>query len=214
MDDAVHRAVGISPRGTQVKQSCEVDAPRRHVVAHTHLDGHALAGEGHGVERRLSVVDNSVDGHPLSWLHHDDVAQRHVARCHLCLGAVAQHVRHVGPQVHQVRDALAAAPLGIPLKEFANLEKEHHRHRLHHFVLRTRHEADDQRANRGKRHEEVLVEHLAVHDAMGGLAQCAVAHKQVGNEIDEEKPTRGELKMPLDEHGGDEQDHSEPDNEQ
>ena len=53
---------------------------------------------------------------------------------------------HIGPNVHQVRNAIAALALGIALKEFAHLEEQHHKHRLGELRLGTRQETDAQGA--------------------------------------------------------------------
>jgi hypothetical protein len=72
------------------------------------------------------------------------------------------YVRDVGPDVHEMADALSALPLGIALEELAHLEEEHDEHRLQELRLGPWQEADAQCADGGHRHEEMLVEGTAV----------------------------------------------------
>ena len=78
---------------------------------------------------------------------------------------------HVWPNVHQVRDAVAALPFGIAFKQFAHLEEQHDEHRLRKLCLSSWQEADAQRADGGDSHQEVLVEHVSLGDALPGLPE-------------------------------------------
>ena len=66
--------------------------------------------------------------------------------------------------------AAAALPLCVMLEKLSHLEEEHDEHSLHELCPGSRKEADGECAQRGNGHEQVLVEHITVHDALGSLA--------------------------------------------
>ena len=75
-----------------------------------------------------------------------------------------------------MRDTVAALALSIALEEFANLEEEHDEDSLWKLRLRARQETDAEGADSSDRHEEMLVEHLALHDALPCFMQRLVAY--------------------------------------
>ena len=85
-------------------------------------------------------------------------------------------MRHVWPNVHQMRDAVAALPFGIAFKQFAHLEEQHDEYRLRKFRLGTWQKAYAQRADGGYGHQEVLVKHISLGDALPGLAERLVPY--------------------------------------
>ena len=197
-DNLCHGALAIVVRGAKGEHAAKVDAPRRHLVVLAHVARLTLAGKRHGVERRATLDDYAVDRHFLTRLDYKRVASRHLLRRHVDLGAVAQHMGHVGSNVHKVSDAGAALALGIALKEFANLEKQHHKHRLGKLVLGTGQKTDAQCAHCGYGHQEVLVEHLAVQQSLDGLDDGAVAHQKIWHQIHQQQLPRGQLAVALD----------------
>ena len=56
------------------------------------------------------------------------------------------------------------------LEKLSHLEEEHDEHSLHELCPGSRKEADGECTQRGNGHEQVLVEHITVHDALGSLA--------------------------------------------
>ena len=101
--------------------------------------------------------------------------------------AFTLHVGRVGTQVHHLRDGFAAAVFGIVFEEFAQLEEEHDEDSFGHLVLGTGQKADEQRADGGDTHEEILVERVALGDSFPGFGQHVVADQHVGHEIDEQQ---------------------------
>ena len=85
-------------------------------------------------------------------------------------------MRHVGTYVHEVGNALTALSLGIALEQLAHLEEEHDEDGFGELGLGIWQEADAQGTYRGYRHEEMLVEGVAVGNAFGGLLQRVVAY--------------------------------------
>ena len=107
-------------------------------------------------------------------------------------------MRHVGTYVHQVADALAALPFGIALEQFAYLEEQHDEDSLGKLRLSSRQETDGECPQRGYRHEEMLVEGIALQQALSGLFQRVVTHQQVGNQVDEQQLPGGQREVLLD----------------
>ena len=75
----------------------------------------------------------------------------------------------IRPYIHQMGDTVAALALSITLKEFAYLEEEHHEDGLWELRLCPRQESDAQSADGSNRHEEMLVEGIALHNTLPGL---------------------------------------------
>ena len=83
---------------------------------------------------------------------------------------------HIGPYVHQMTDTAAALTLSITLKEFANLEEQHDENGLRKLSFGTWQEADTEGADGGNRHEEMLIEGIAVSNTLDSLLQRVVTY--------------------------------------
>ena len=145
------------------------------------VPGHALARQGCRIQRRLSVFNDPVDGHLLPGLHHDQGTDFHVCRVLFHFVSVFDHVRVVGPDVHEVRNALPALVDGEIFKELSHLEEEHDGHSLH--VIARGGEGEDESADGRDGHEKALVEDLAIEDALPRFFQDVVADDAVGNQV-------------------------------
>ena len=108
---------------------------------------------------------------------------------------------HLGPDIHQVGDALPALPLGIAFEQFAHLEEEHHEDRLRELRLGSWHETDGECTDGGHCHEEILVQRFAVQQTFRGFLQRLESYQQVGHEIDEEQLPGGQRAAFLDRYG-------------
>ena len=84
-------------------------------------------------------------------------------------------------------DAVAAFTFGIAFEEFADLEEEHHEDRLGELRLCARQEADAECTDGCHRHEEMLVEGIAVGHALNGFVKRFVSDEQIGYEINKEQ---------------------------
>ena len=120
--------------------------------------------------------------------------------------AVTLHVSCVRADFHQVRDAVAAAALGVTLEQFAHCEEQHDEYRFRELGLRSGQEADAEGTDGGQGHEEVLVEDISAGNAFDRFFQGAGADEQVGNEIDNEQLPGLQGAVSLDEDGCGEQD--------
>ena len=83
---------------------------------------------------------------------------------------------NVRPDIHQMSDARTTPPLGITLKEFSYLEEEHHKHSLREFRLCTRQKSDTQGSDGSHRHEEMLIEGIALHYPFPCLVESLMAY--------------------------------------
>ena len=202
IDNLRHGALAVSLGGAHAYHALLVDAARDDLVADGGIARCALARQRHGVQRRRALDDDAVERNLFARPHHDDAAHGHLIGVH-----VAQRlpfllrVRHIGPYVHQVADALAALPLGVALEQLAHLEEEHDEDGLGKLRLGPGQEADGQCADGGHRHEEMLVEPVAVGHAFGSLLQRLVAYQQVGHQIDQQQLPRGQRAVLLNHYG-------------
>ena len=91
------------------------------------------------------------------------------------------------------------------LKEFAYLEEEHHEYRLGELRFGTWQEAYQEGAHCSHAHQEVLVEHLAMHYSLHGLADGVVADQEKRHEIYEQQLPHFEVQSLFDDYRADEQ---------
>ena len=82
-------------------------------------------------------------------------------------------------------NTLTALPFGIALEEFTHLEEQHDEDSLGKLCLGTRKETNAEGTDGGYRHQEMLVESIAVHDTLCCFHQRLVTYQQVRYEIDE-----------------------------
>ena len=83
--------------------------------------------------------------------------------------------------------AVATLAFSKALKQFANLEKEHHEHCLGELCFCTRQESDAQCTYRGDRHKQVFVEHVTTDNAFRRLFQRTVSYEQIRHEVDKQQ---------------------------
>ena len=81
--------------------------------------------------------------------------------------------------------AVAALSFGITFKKLTHLEEKHDEYRFRKLCFSTREETNSQRTNRGYRHQEVLIEDIAMSYALDSLVQRLVSNQQIGHQIDE-----------------------------
>ena len=103
------------------------------------------------------------------------------------LFTVAHDACHIGADIHEMSNAVAAFTLGIAFEELADLEEEHHEDRLGELGLCTRQEANAECTDGSHRHEEMLVEGIAVGHALNGFVKRFVSDEQIGYEINKEQ---------------------------
>ena len=174
--DAGDRALAEGLRRPYPQQACQADAAAGDLVPSRAGPGQALPREGGGVQRGLALYDDSVYRHALARPDHDDAARLHLLRLHRYYLTVPLQLGPVRTQVHERRNAAAAAAHGVLLKQRSQLVEHHDRYGFAHVAQR-------QRAYRRHGHEEILVEHAALQHA----AQGAPEHIPTCNEIRQEQ---------------------------
>ena len=182
LQDLGYRGLAKGFCGPDLQHAGHVDAAADDLVALPGVPGQALAGQGAGVQGGAALGDDAVDGHLLARLHHDDGADGHLVRVHLYQLAVLLNVGIVRPDVHQRADVLPALAHRVALEQLADLIEQHHGDGLV-IVAALLIDGQRERAHRGHRHQEVLVEHPPVGDALPGLFQNVIADDQIRCQI-------------------------------
>ncbi len=183
LEDAIDGGLLVGARRLHHEQAAFVNAAADDWI--TRADGarHGFAGDGRGVELRAALDHNAVKRHALAGFHHDACAGLHVVGVDLRRRAVgAQQVRVVGGNLHHLGDRAARPVHGVVLEQLAYLVKEHDGGTLGHVRLAFGKKDEGKRADGGDGHEQVLVEGLAVHDAVPGAREHIVAGNEVGHE--------------------------------
>ena len=173
--DAGNRALAEGLGGADAQQAGQADAAAGDLVARGTGPRQALARERGGVQRALALYDDAVYRHPLAGADDYDAAGSDLLGRHGDDLSVPLELGPVGAQVHQRRDAPAAAAHGVLLKERAELVEHHDRHGLAHV-------AERQGAHRCDGHEEVLVKDVPVHYVAQRAPEHVIARNEVGQQ--------------------------------
>ena len=176
VDNLGNRTLAKALGSTYRDNATQVDATRNDLIVHIHVPRHTLSCQCYRVERRLTCNDDTIQRYLLSRFHHNRLTYADLLRMHINNFCTSSHMRHIRTDVHQVTDALTTLALGITLKEFAHLEEEHHKHCLRELCFCPRQETDAQGADGGHRHQEMLVERLAVGNSLGSFHQGVVSY--------------------------------------
>ena len=185
-EDARNGGLAEGLSGAHAQKARHVHAAGDDLGALLHMAGHALAGEGGGVELRDAFHHHAVDGHAFAGLDDDHVAHGDLVGVDLRELAVALDVGVVRRDVHHVGDGLAALAHGVALEELAHLVEEHDGAALRHLRVVVGEEDRGEGAYGGDRHEECLVEGVAAADVARGLDEHVVAGDEEGDEVEGE----------------------------
>ena len=88
-------------------------------------------------------------------------------------------MRHVWTDVHQVCNALTALALGIAFEQLTHLEEQHDEDGFGKLRLGSREEPDAKGTDGGHRHEEMLIEDIAVGNTFNSLMQGLVTYYNI-----------------------------------
>ena len=170
-DNLRYRALTKGLGGTQGDDTTQVDAARDDLVALVDLKRYALACQGHCVQTGSTADDGTIQGNFLTWTHLDNGAHGHLLRTDSIFRT--RYTCYVGTDIHQVRDACATLSLGIALEELTYLKEQHHEDGLWKFRLGARHETDAEGTDGSYRHQEMLIERVAMCQSLCSFLQCA-----------------------------------------
>ncbi len=129
-----------------------------------------------------ALDDHAVERHLFARLHDDDAADRDLVRVDLRQLTVLLNVRVVRADIHQCGDILPAPADGVALEQLADLVEQHNGDALD-IVAALRPDGEDERAERGQRHEEVFVKRASVENALAGLLQNVIADDEIRGHI-------------------------------
>ena len=144
--------------------------------------------------------DHAIQRHLLARLDDEGLPYRDFIRADAFHLSIALHIGHVGTNVHQVRNAFAALALGIALKQLADLEKQHDKDRLRKLCLGTRQKPDTKCPDGRYRHQEMLVERLAMSQTFGSLLERIETDEKIRNQINKQQLPCGQIAVFLDDH--------------
>ena len=182
VQDLGHRGLAEFPGGTDFQQPGHVDAAADDLVPLPDLPGQGLAGEGGGIQGGGALHHSAVDRNLLAGLDHNNGADGHLVRVYLLQLPVLFHVGVVRADVHQLTDVPAAPAYCIALEPLADLIEQHDGDGLG-VIPAPLVQGQGNGAHSGHGHQEVLVEHLAVLDALQGLSQDVVTCDQIGDQV-------------------------------
>ena len=196
LEDTRDGGLGIYLLHTQAQHTRQVHAAADDGTALCDVHGGTFAGQGAHIQCRRAREHRAVERDTLAGLDDDCIAD-----CDLLGLHPRDAVRHldigvVRADVHQVANVFAAAADGVALKQLADLVKQHDGHGL--GIVPEHHRADG-----GHGHEQVLIERLAVINALAGIDERLAADEQIRDEVQHElKPARDRHKVqPNEQHG-------------
>ena len=172
LDDLRDGALAEGLGDPYTEDAGEIDTAGDDLVTHGYVARQRLSRQRHRIEGRATLSDDAVERNFLTRTDDDDIPYPNLFGTDI---AVAQ-MSHVGPDVHQMADALTALALGIALEELAHLEEEHDEDRLGELGLGTRQEADAEGSDSGDGHEEMLVEGIAMGNSLPRLMERLMAY--------------------------------------
>ena len=146
-----------------------------------HVPGNAFTGERTGVQGGIAFLHNAVQGDSFAGTHHNDTSHGYLFRIHFLLPVFRFHTGEVRPDIHQLADVFPAFTHRIALEQLADLVEKHHGNGF--VKVAGFQQADDQGTDGGHSHQEVLVEHLAVQDALECLPEDVVTDNPVRNQV-------------------------------
>lgn len=100
---------------------------------------------------------------------------------------------HVRADIHQMRDARPTLSFGQSLEILAHLEEQHHKDGLSKLALGTWQKTDAEGTDGGHRHQEVLIEGVAMRQSLGRLLQRACTYYKIRYEVNQQQLPCGQL---------------------
>ena len=114
---------------------------------------------------------------------------------------VPLQIGSVRADVHQVGNALAAAAFSYAFKQLTDLKEQHYEDCFRELGGGLRQEPYAQRAEGRNAHQKVLVEGLAVSDALSRLLQSVESRNQIRNQINQKQLPGGQAGLFLNYYG-------------
>ena len=179
VQDALHHALREHMGDAHLDRAVRVDAARNRAVAHSDAHRHRLACDRRGIQTAFALNDLAVERHAVARADEHDVAHRRVLRREGAdITVCFDQIDGLRSQIDRGHDLPTRAFDRTVLEIFAHAVEQHNADRL---VER----ADRPCADRGERHEEVLVEYAALADVFDRGQQHMPAEQQVGRQHDD-----------------------------
>ena len=167
--------------------TCGIDAAGDHAVSLGYGNRHRLAGDGGGINAAAAADHDAVQRDPVAGTNQNDIADFGFSRRNLPHRFPVHQLHHLGAQVHRFHDLAAAAGDGSVFKIFADAVEQHDADGLGKA-------AGEERADGGKGHQEVLVQHLAPGKVLYGRHNDFPAQQDIGHEAHaQRRPFQSEM---------------------
>ena len=160
IEDLRYRTLTEFPCGADLQHAAHIHAAADHLIAGLHIPRQAFTGQGAGIQRSRPFFHNAVDRDLFPGLDRNQRTDLHLVRIHPRQLSVLHDVRVIRPDIHHFADVPAAFAHRIALEQLADLVKQHHRNSFH--IVPGLRQTDGQRTDGCHRHQEVLIEYLAV----------------------------------------------------
>ena len=187
-------------RNAHADMTRKIDRAADDGVACAERSRHGFTCERGGVDAGRTFFDDAVERDLFARFDDDDIADRDLIGRDLDDSAVFFEICVIGADIHECGDGFSRSADGVLLEQNADLIKEHHGDGFGIF-------SDDERADRGERHQKILVEHLQVQTAAKSFQERIVADDEIGHEIEAEpRDALNGNERERREHGGGDQD--------
>ena len=167
--------------GADLQHAGQVDAAADDLGSGGDLPGHALAGQGAGVQAGGALHHQAVDGHLLTGLDHNDAAHLYLIRVYLFQDPLPLYVGIVRADVHKLGDVPAALPHGVALEPLTDLVEQHNGNGLQ--IVAVFRNGQSKGTHCGHRHQEAFIKYLMIADALPGLFQNVSANDEIIHQI-------------------------------
>ena len=179
--DAADGGITEGTRDLDLQKAALVHATGQRRTAYRPLAGHGFARQRGGIHRGSALDHLAVQRDTLTRTYQNDIAHRDRFRLDGGHFITLYQIGVVGPYIDQRLDGSAGGTHRLILKPFTDLIQQHNGNGLR--IL-----ADAERADRGHRHQEVLVKYLAVGDVLDGLLQYGKTGQQIGDDAHHQLP--------------------------
>ena len=167
--------------------TCGIDAAGDHAVSLSYGNRHRLAGDGGGVNAAAAADHDAVQRDPVAGTNQHDIADFGFSCGNLPHRLPIHQLHHLRAEVNGFHDLAAAAGDGSVFKIFADAVEQHDAHGFGEA-------AGEERADGGKGHQEVLVQHPTPGEILHGCHNHLFAQQNIGRKAHAQRqPDQSEM---------------------
>ena len=183
-NDAGEQGLRPDPGGAATQVSVAVEGGGKDAVTAALVDGQTLAGEHSLIDRRLALLDHTIDRHRVARPQHEEVSGLERLHCHLDELAITLDQRHLRLQAKQGVQCRRGAGLGARLHQLAEQhERDDHRRGFEvHMQVVASAEGHDHAVEVGHRGAE-RDQHVHVGAATAQRGPCATIKARTNPEL-------------------------------